>query len=481
MTTKPVILIAALCLSACTVGPDYFSPINAASDQWASVDPAHISLDPITVEWWTIFNDPLLNDYINQAAQQNKDLEIALANLRYARALRREENAAFLPQIGGAAQASRSKSSAATSTTGNANIRNLYDTGFDASWELDIFGGNRRAIEAADARIGSAQASYHDVMLSTLAEVARNYYEARGLQKRITLLENNADLQQQTFEVVKARLEVGEASEFDLSRARGEYQLTRARVPNLKAELNASIYTLSVLLGQPPEALLAEMSTVKPLPAPPDIVPVGLRSDILRRRPDIKIAERALAAYTAEIGVETSALFPKLFLTGDIGSQARVFGDLFSASGGIWSLGSLVQWSVFEGGAIRARIKAKEAQSEGALALYEKTVLEALADVETTLTRYGQEIETRKRLNDGVQSRRQSVRLAKDLFNTGETDYLAVLDSERELTASEDDLVISETNSITKLIALYAALGGGWDFAPEDHADQPDDVTVQKP
>ena len=205
------------------------------------------------------------------------------------------------------------------------------------------------------------------------------------------------------------------------------------------------------------------MQKAKPLPTPPDMVPVGLRSDMLRRRPDIRTAERELAASVADIGVETSDLFPKFFLTGNAGTQARNFGDLFSAAGGVWSLGSLVQWSVFEGGAIRARIKAEEAESEAALATYEKAVLEALADTETALTRYGQELETRKRLFAGVESRRKSVQLAKELFDAGEEDYLSVLDAERELTASEDDLVISETNSITKLIALYAALGGGWE------------------
>lgn len=463
MIRRTLILISTLCLTACTVGPDYDAPETGFLERWFSPDSAHISQAPIQFEWWNTFNDPLLERYIAQAAENNKDIKIALANLRRARALYREENAAFLPKIGSTAQANRSKSSDNLATNGNGQIRNLYDARFDASWALDIFGGNRRASEAAEARKGSTQADYQGVMLSTLSEVARNYYEARGLQKRISITQNNAALQEKTFGLIESRLEVGEASEFDLSRARGEYQLTRARVPNLQADLHASIFTLSVLLGQPPESLLEEMSAIAPLPAPPDIVPVGLRSDILRRRPDVRMAERELAASVADIGVETADLFPKFFLTGDIGSQARVFGDLFSAAGGLWSFGSLMQWSVFEGGAIRARIDVQEAESEAALASYEKTILEALNDAETALTRYGQELETRKRLEAGVQSRRKSVTLARQLFDAGETDYLAVLDSERELTASEDDLVTSETRSITKLIALYTALGGGWE------------------
>jgi multidrug efflux system outer membrane protein len=463
MIQKPSLLILCALLCSCTVGPDYTAPQNVFSQNWSESGSAHTAEMSAEPEWWKAFHDPLLEKYIQQAAKQNKDIEIAFANLRSARALRREEDSTFFPHVSSSGQAQRSKSSDNLSASGSGETRNLYEAGFDASWELDIFGGNRRAAEAAEARVGSALADYHGVMLSAFSEVARNYYEIRGLQKRIAITEDNTKLLQDTLSVIQERLKVGEASEFDLTRARGEYQLTQARIPNLRADLKSSIFSLSVLLGLPPEALLQEMQEIKPLPAPPDIVPVGLRSDILRRRPDIQQAERELAASVADIGIENAELFPKFFLTGDLGTGARTFGDLFSAAGGLWSLGSLIQWSVFEGGALRARIEAKEAESDAALASYEKTVLQALADAETALTRYGQELETRKRLEEGVQSRRQSVKLARELFDAGETDYLAVLDAERELTASEDDLVVSETQSITKLVSLYTALGGGWE------------------
>lgn len=445
-------------LTGCAVGPDYNAPDNNHFlGKWfssSSESGQHSSQDEMKMDWWAQFNDPLLEEYIGQAAQENKNLKAALFNVRRARALKQVETSSFIPQLAGDSGAERGKSSGSTD--------NSFNAGFDASWEIDVFGGNRRALEAASARLGSAQESYNDVLLSVLSDVARNYYEARGLQKRIAITKTNADLLKQTMELVQARMEVGEASEFDLSRARGEYQLTLARVPNYEAELKASIYALSVLLGQPPETLLEQMMQVKPLPTPPDIVPVGLRSDILRRRPDIRIAERELAAETADIGVATAELFPKFFLTGSAGGQAATFGDVFSAAGQIWSLAGIMQWSVFEGGANRARIRAAEAETQAALADYEQTVLEALADAETALARYGHELETRKRLEDGVRSRRSSVRLAKELFDAGEEDYLAVLDSERELTSSEDDLVVSETQSIVKLISLYTALGGGW-------------------
>lgn len=453
-----------LSLTACApVGPNYNAPQMNILDRWFATEPStQISQEPVDLEWWSVFGDPLLEGFIRQAAKNNKDIDIALANLSRARALRGQERSALFPQVDAQAGASRTKSSDATTSNGNGEIRNLYDAGFDASWEIDIFGGNRRAIEAADARLESARADYHSVMLSTLSEVARNYYEARGLQKRIALTEENTNLFRQTSNLINERLKAGEASEFDLSRARGQYQLTHARLPNLKADLYATVFNLSVLLGQPPEALLETMQVAEPLPTPPDMVPVGLRSDILRRRPDVRMAERELAAATADIGVETSNLFPKFFLTGSAGTQARTFGDLVSANGFNWGLGSLIQWPVFQAGAIRTQIDVEKAESHAALASYEKTVLEALADTETALIRYMQELETRSRLQDAVHSRRKSVRLARQLLDAGEEDYLAVLDAERELTTSEDDLVISETQSITKLIALYTALGGGW-------------------
>jgi multidrug efflux system outer membrane protein len=462
MIRKILLTSSVLCLAGCTVGTDYQAPSLDFANKWFSSKTEIVTPEAIHTQWWESFNDPMLNSYILQATENNKDLEIALANVRSARALRREQAAVFWPQINGDSSAERSKS------TSTSNVTNSFESSFDASWELDIFGGNHRANEAAAARIGASQAKYQDVMLSTLSEVARTYYEARGLQKRIAITEQNTELLKETFQVIQDRVNIGETSEFDLSRAQSEYELTRARLPNLHAELRASIYSLSVLLGQPPEALLEEMKTIKPLPSPPDIVPVGLRSDILRRRPDIRVAERALAASIADIGAQTAELFPTFFLTGDIGSQAKLFGDLFSGGTGIWSLASAIQWSVFEGGAIRARIELKEAESVAALALYEKSVLEALRDAETALTRYGEELETRKRLAQGVQSLKKSTALAKELYSAGEEDYLAVVDAERQLIASEDDLIISETVSITKLIALYTALGGGWELPPSN-------------
>ncbi len=462
---KLPLLSLSLLLGACTVGPDYQAPNASFMDKWFSSSlssPAVVSQDPIDLKWWTIFNDPLLTKYIEQSAVNNKDVQIAIANVNRARAVRSVSGGSLFPSLGTSADLTRSQSSSANSSFTSGEIRDVYDADFDASWELDVFGGNRRGVEASNARVGSAIASYNSVMLSTFSEVARNYYAARGTQKRIDIINKNTDLLKQTYELIQRRLDVGEATQFDLARAKGEYEATQSRLPNLMADLEVNMFSLSVLLGLPPESLLEEMEIVQALPSVPESVPIGLRSDILRRRPDVKIAERNLAASSADIGAEIANLFPKFFLTGDVGSQARNFGDLFMASAGMWSLGPSVRWSIFEGGAIRARIDIEKAENKATLATYEKTVLEALSDTEKALTRYGREIETSHKLNKSVQSRKQAVSLAQELLDAGEVDYLAVLDAQRVLTSSEDDLVVSETQSIIKLVSLYTSFGGGW-------------------
>lgn len=462
-----------LTLTGCSVGPDYQKPIFSFLDEWISTDQTaqveYPTSENISITWWEQFNDPLLTDYIKEAMEKNKDIEIAKANVLKARAARKQATASFFPTFGIDTSASRDKRSSQNQNVSSGSLQNNYDASFDASWEIDIFGGNRRGVEASDARLNSAITTSYDVMLSALSEVARNYYEIRGLQKRIAYTEKNARLLKETMDLIKARLQVGESSEFDLSRAEGEYQLTKARIPNLQGDLKAYIYSLSLLLGRAPEGVLKEIETTKALPTPPDSVPVGLRGDLLKRRPDVRSAEYDLQAATADIGIQTAELYPKFFLTGSAGSQATVFGDLFTSPTQAWSIGGLVEWSIFEGGAIRAAIEGAEAETQASFARYEKAILTALSDAETALTRYGQEIKTRDLLEKGVKSRQKSVRLAQELLDAGEEDYLAVLDAERELISSEDDLIISETQSITKLISLYTALGGGWQaFVAQD-------------
>jgi multidrug efflux system outer membrane protein len=449
---------------ACSVGPDYTAPAPDYGDAWFSgLTEETIRQDPVITNWWEIFKDPLLDKYIDEAVNHNKDLDIALANVRAARAVRSEASAAFWPDLGFDPSFERSRSPG----DGPDRVGSSFDAQFDASWEIDVFGGNRRAQDAADARYESEISGYYGALLATLSEVARNYFEARGLQKQIAITEENAGLLKKTYDLVMDRREAGESSEFDVSRAEGEYQLILARIPDLRAGLRERIYTLSILLGQPPEYLLEEMLQSKPLPAPPDVVPVGLRSDLLRRRPDVREAERELAASTSDIGVAVAELFPKFSITGAYGSGASVFGDLFTGAAKAWSFGLPITWSLFEGGANQARIKIEEAEAQAALASYERTVLTALKDAETALTRYGESLETRRRLERAVLTRRRSVQFASELFRAGEEDFLSVIDSERELVSAEDQLVVIQTQNITNLIALYTTLGGGWEIGAQ--------------
>jgi multidrug efflux system outer membrane protein len=475
-------------LTACAVGPEYQSPDLRYSDTWGAQHPLAeqtafqysragdsagnkdtVQTRDVQTDWWRIFNDPLLEKYVDLAMLENHDLRAARARVDQARGLRQEIEALFYPQIDASASALRQGTSRNTGSAGSR--RTLYSAGLDASWEIDLFGGVQRENEAEQARLERAMEERRAVLLSVLAETARSYFAIRGIQKRIAIIHANIELQRSTFELIENLFTMGEATEFDLSRAKGQLELTQARLPDLDADLKTAIFQLSVLIGQPPETLLQELLAAAPLPAPPDMVPLGLRSDILRRRPDIRVAERELAAATADIGVAVADLYPRFSLTGNIGRSASVFSDLFESGSNVFSIGPLLRWPIFQGGAIRANIMVQEAEAKEAAIRYEQTVLNSLADVESALTRYAQKLLTRDSLRNAMISSERSTELARALFNSGEENFLSVLDAERELTSVKDELVISETDTILNLIALYTALGGGWEVFEENELE----------
>lgn len=471
---------AALGLAGCAaVGPNYTPTTTDTAAAWSTSVHAEAAIATdrdAETRWWAAFRDPLLEALVEHVAAHNHDVAIAAARLIEARALRGVAAAAWYPQVDADASAVR-QSLSENGANPVARIpgadlrRNIYTAGFDAAWEIDFFGGTRRAVEAAEARIGGAVEDGRAVLLAVLAEVARNYAEARGAQRRIAIAEKSVELQRQTVDLVGKQLRAGAASRFDLDRAEAELQTTRASLPNLHAEMRAAAHRLAVLTGRPPEALVDELLATAPRQAPSDIVPVGLRSEILRRRPDVRRAERILAAATADIGVATAELFPRFFLTGMAGLESLSFGDLFRSGSGFWSLGPSIRWPIFSGGRIRANITATEARAEQAALRYEQAVLQALEDAESALVRYGEELETRRRLMEAVETRRNVVAIAKRRYGEGLDDLLIVLDAERELTRGEDQLIQSETRTLTYLISLYKALGGGWEaFEPEGTA-----------
>ncbi len=343
---------------------------------------------------------------------------------------------------------------------------NLYNAGFDAAWELDIFGGTRRAVEAANAEIGAAEYSQRDVLVSLLAEVARNYIGARGYQQRLAITRQNIQVQQEILDLTSNRFQNGLSSDLDVQQATALLTATEAQVPSLETGFDQSVHHLAVLLGQPPGALMDEMSVEKPIPLTPPAVPVGLPSDLLQRRPDVQRAERELAAATARIGVAKADLFPKFSLTGFAGLESISADNWFDYASRYWSAGPTVQWELFEAGSIRANVRVQNARQEQALDAYQQTVLVALEDAENALTAYAREQIRRESLSQSVQANEQALELSTQLYKSGLADFLHVLDSERSLYAAQDALVQSDQTVSLNLVQLYKALGGGWQEEP---------------
>ncbi len=464
-------------LAGCAVGPDYHPPKTEVSPDWdgqAAVTAAQASkttTDPVTlVEWWQAFDDPTLSSLVEMAVRANLDLRQAEARIRQARAARVVAGAPLFPLVDASAIYQRSQSPSATvgaaggtaiATAGG--LRELFQVGLDASWELDIFGGTRRSLEAATADLRAAVEDRRDVLITLAGDVGTNYLNLRGFQQQIAIARKNLEAQKKTADITHRRFEAGFVSRLDVANADAQVATTEAEIPRLEASARAAIYSLGVLLGREPAVLAKELSQESPIPPVPPEVPVGLPSDLLRRRPDIRRAEAQVHAATARIGVATADLFPRFFLTGSFGFSSNDLNRLGNLNKSkFWSFGPSVIWPVFAGGRIRANIEVQDALQEQALIGYQKTVLTALQDVETALVAYAKEQEHRNSLAAAVASNRQAVDLAMKLYVAGRTDFLNVLNAQRSLFVTEDALTQSTRTLGTNLIALYKALGGGW-------------------
>jgi NodT family efflux transporter outer membrane factor (OMF) lipoprotein len=418
--------------------------------------------------WWKHFKDAELDSLVERAVRSNLDLKIAAARVREARSQYQMTSADFWPTAGASGSYERQLQSKNQPLIGSlplpSNVpfeNNVYQAGFDASWEIDVFGGTRRGTEAGKAKAAAAELGRRDTLVTLLGEVARNYVEERGYQRRLKIVHQNVAAQEEILAITQDRLNHGLASNLDVQQAATVAAATRAEIPTLETDLRTSIHRLGVLLGQPPGTLLEELSAEAPIPAAPLEVPVGLPSELLLRRPDVQKAERELAAATAQIGVATAELFPKFSLTGAAGFQSVSAGDWFSSGSRFWSLGPTVQWRIFDAGHIRANIKVQNARQEQALANYEKTVLTSFEDVENALVAYAQEQVRRRSLEDAAKSSQESLRLANQLYANGLANFINVLDAERSLYQAQDQFVKSERTVTLNLIRLYKALGGG--------------------
>lgn len=467
LNQKIILIMLCLALSACTVGPDYQPPQIETPDQWSGSGPAVVAADSATVsDWWTLLGDQQLNSLIARTVAANKDLQVAEARIREARARRGITAAGAWPEVdlGGAYTRSRRSENSSSTSSSAVGAQDLFQAGFDAVWEMDIFGGVRRAVEAADAGIAAEEENRRDVLVSLLAEVARNYVELRGSQRRIVTARENIATQQQTLELTQGRFAAGLSSKLDVAQAEAQLATTTALIPSLERAVREAIHRLGVLAGLPPTALLAELTGESALLSQPAEIPVALPSELLRRRPDIRRAERELAAATAMVGVATAELFPRFSLTGLVGLQSNNLSDLATSGSRYWSIGPALSLPLFDGGRIRAGIDVQNALQEQALLAYEQTVLTAFEEVENALVAYDREQATRHSLEQAVNANQQAWTIADELYRTGLVDFLSVLESQRALYFSQDQLVQSDQRVFLDLVALFKALGGGWQF-----------------
>lgn len=473
MKTNHLLLLTPLILwlvGGCAVGPNYQQPNMSAPAQWNRLAGGETNRAASVAVWWNNFQDSELDSLIERAVSSNLDLRIAQARVREARAQYGITFANLWPTVDGSGSYARQRQSEDQPLIGSVALphgvpfeNDVYQAGFDASWEIDVFGGKRRALEAAKAQVAAAEFGQRDVLVTLLGEVARNYVAARGYQRQLEIARENIRAQEQSLGITENRFTNGLVSNLDVQQAGTLLATTRATVPTLETSLQASIYRLGVLLGQPPEALQSELSMVAPVPAVPPEVPVGLPSELLLRRPDVAEAERELAAATANIGVARADWFPKFYLTGSVGSEAVNASDWFTYGSRFWSLGPTVQWRIFDAGRIRANVKVQNARQEQALAYYENTALSAFEDAENALTAYAKEQVRRRSLEDAVKSSQESFNLANKLYANGLTDFINVLDAERSLYQAQDALAQSDATVSTDVIALYKSLGGGWE------------------
>jgi outer membrane protein, multidrug efflux system len=474
------LLVLSWAVSACAIGPKYVRPDTPMPAAWRDAPTGAIVGPPESLQrWWTSFRDPVLDRLITRAVAGNLDLQIASARIREARAARGIAAAGALPQVGvGADYARTRRSESVPPFTDSANPQspfgardqNLFEAGFDASWEIDVFGGVRRDKEAALAQVQATEEARRDVLVTLSADVARNYVELRGAQRQLAILDETLRAQQDTLALVRARADAGLATDLDVSRAEGLVATTASQRPTLMREAGEAVHRLGVLIGLGPDALAEELAAPAAIPASPPELPPLLPSHLLSRRPDLRRAERELAAATARVGVARADLFPRFSILGAFGHRSDQGGDLPTLSSQFWSVIPGVRWPILSGGRIRANIRVQDARQEQAEKSYEKTILTALEDVADALLAHSRELERQESLRTAVAANRRALDVSLERYTSGVESFLSVLDAQRSVYAADDALVQSERDLVVSLIALYKSLGGGWSQESEASA-----------
>ncbi len=465
-SSKTLALLVTLTLAGCAAGPDYRTPDTPVPTQFGTAtltsnDPALFTRGETLAAFWTEFNDVTLNQLVQEALSANHDLRIALANLNTARALRREARFDLAPTIKASGGYTHQRYAQALQPETGRDAR-YYDAGVDASWELDFFGRARRQLEARKAEAQRGEAALYDAQVLVTAEVTRSYFELRGAQQQLDVALRNVQNQRETLQLVQSQLDNGRGTELDTSRARAQLNSTQAGISTLQAAVARSIHHLSVLTGREPQALQATLQPVAALPGLPLMVPVSDPAELLRRRPDIRISERDLAAATARIGVAVADLFPRVTFTGNLGYAALQVDGLSDAGSGTFLIAPRISWAAFDLGRVRAQIAAAHSRSDAALARYEQTVLQALEETENALVTHTRARERVQHLDAAVADSHQAAELARVRYTSGYIDFLQVLDAERTQLAAENALAEAHTTAATSLVAVYKSLGGGW-------------------
>jgi multidrug efflux system outer membrane protein len=463
MTRRAALLAPAVLVAACSTAPSLplYQPPLAPQFANADTSAATGAHEPVA-QFWRGFHDPDLDLLVTAALAANADLRLAAANLAEARALARAADAEAAPEIGVSATAGRAR--LRDTTTGQPFTANAFGAGLDMRWEADLFGAIRGERRAAAAEALASAAQLRAVQVSVAAEVARNYFQLRGLQEQLRVAVAALDSQRETASLVNARLSAGRSNAFDADRADALVQSTAATVPDLDSALVRTRYRLAVLSGQTPTALDARLAAPRPLPgiAPTALGQLGSPQSLLRRRPDVAVAEQQVAAAAARIGVARSQLFPQLTLAGNLGLNAGRVGALDQRDALAFNLGATLVWSLVDFGRRRALVAAASARGAAAMAAYEKTVLGALEETEGALAAYTRAQRRAENLHAAALSAGSAAELARIRFNAGSSDLLAVLDAERESLAARDRLAQASTASATSLVAVYKALAGGW-------------------
>jgi len=460
-----IFMLSFLFLGSCAVGPNYETPIVSLPDKFNDPEAKSSKEDLSSLkEWWTSFNDPLLDLLVFEAVSENYDLKIAIEKINEVRALYQIQAAELYPKVDLEAEEKRVRVSETLfdSPFLGPPYQNLYKVGFDASWEIDIFGKRRREKEGAYYEYEAEIQNGRDVYITLLSELASTYIDIRGLQTKIHLANRSVAIQSELYSLSKSLFDAGLNSEIDPQNVLFTLEETKANLPKLEVSYQEALHRLSVLVGKPPETLVEDIEEKRPIPISAAAIPVGLPSDLLRRRPDIRRAERLLAASTANVGSAIADLFPRFSLLGSFGFESSKSHNWIKAKSKTFSIGPNLQWPILYFGRLRANIRAQTAAQKRALFEYEQTILTSLEDVENSLVAYYREEERVHLYENQLNSAYRSYELTRDSYLSGLVDFGELLDADKLRVEAESNLCDSTKSLSTNLVALYKSLGGEW-------------------